>query len=290
MFTQMQKRITTVLFALTLFTTPMTPVYAQDDDPAAPPVTAAVVNQPAATEAMMSAEAVFTLDELAVTTAEPKSAEQATEKLVPSAEETNEESDVKRHLYLPMITNGIGSATDVEAAATTASWRTLKYEGFEGAFPNTGWRAYDCNGTRYGVQYWDDTNYKRYSGSWSGWAARGGANGLDPRNYFYPNNACSWMIYGPFSLSRAQNALLTFKYWNQSERNYDWLNWYVSCDGTNFTGWQVSGDSGGWRTGSWNLSQCLRDSTVWIGFKFTSDGSNVDDGPFIDDIYIQEYR
>lgn len=289
MFIHMRKRITTVLFTFTLLATPMIPVYAQDDDPAEP-VIAADVNQPAATETMMSAEAVFTTDEPAATDTEPKSARQTTEKLVPNAEEAYAESDAKRHLYLPMITNGSGSGADVEAAATTAYWRTIKYEGFEGAFPNTAWRVSDCNGTNYGVQYWDDTSYMRYSGSWSGWAARGGANGRDPRDSFYPNNACSWMVYGPFSLSRAQNALLTFKYWNQSERNYDWLSWYVSCNGTNFTGMGVSGDSGGWRTASLSLNRCLRDSTVWIAFKFTSDSSIVDDGPFIDNIYIQEYR
>lgn len=150
MFIHMRKRITTVLFTFTLLATPMIPVYAQDDDPAEP-VIAADVNQPAATETMMSAEAVFTTDEPAATDTEPKSARQTTEKLVPNAEEAYAESDAKRHLYLPMITNGSGSGADVEAAATTAYWRTIKYEGFEGAFPNTAWRVSDCNGTNYGA-------------------------------------------------------------------------------------------------------------------------------------------
>ena len=179
------------------------------------------------------------------------------------------------------------SVNEVAASAADASWRTIKFEGFEGAWPNSGWRTYDCNGTANGDYFWDDESWIALSGRWSGWPA---GNRLNPATTFYPNNACAWMIYGPFSLRLAQSARLVFNYWNQSERDLDWIGWYASCDGVNFSGFRVSGDSGGWRSATQSLNGCGRDSTVWIGYKFTSDGSVVDDGPFIDNIYIQEFR
>jgi hypothetical protein len=99
----------------------------------------------------------------------------------------------------------------------------------------------------------------------------------------------SWMVYGPFSLRYALSSRLFFRYWNQSERNFDYFNWYYSCNGANFYGFRVSGDSGGWQYRYMTIP-CTGDSTVWIAFRFTSDGSVTDDGPFVDNVYVQEYR
>lgn len=195
--------------------------------------------------------------------------------------------DNKALLFLPQI--GGGSLGDAEASSTTAYWRNIAIETFEGLFPSGYWRAYDGNGTSYGQYYWDDDDYKPYSGRWSAWAANGGINGRDPQYYYYPNRADSWMVYGPFSLRYAQSARLFFRYWNQSERNFDYFNWYYSCNGVNFYGVRVSGDSGGWQY-RYLTVPCTGDSTVWIAFRFTSDGSIIDDGPFVDNVYIQEYR
>lgn len=183
-------------------------------------------------------------------------------------------------------------ATD-EHNAARASWRTIKYETFEGRFPNTRWRVADCNGSADGLYYWNDTRALSHAGSRSAWPA---ANRLNPEDYFYPNDMCAWMIYGPFSLRDASAAQLRFTYWNQSELGYDWFAWLASRDGIHFSGRQVSGNSSGWRTVTLDLAKvpglgsCLDDATVWIAFRFGSDGSIVEDGPFIDDVFIQAFR
>lgn len=203
-------------------------------------------------------------------------------KLTPSALTAPPSSHDKTSLVDPLI-------------PTTVGWTTIMSEGFEGVFPNTNWRTFDNNGTMDGEYFWDDDNYRPHTNSWSAWPARGGANGVAPQTYYYPNNAQSWMVYGPFDLRDAAAAELQFYYWNQSEQNYDWLNWYASTNGTDFYGYRVSGDSSGWQFVNFDLTtvptlgNLAGSSNVWIAFDFTSDSSNVDDGPFIDDIVLQKY-
>jgi len=181
-----------------------------------------------------------------------------------------------------------------EPTDSATSWSTIVSEGFEYAFPSGLRNVFDHDGTTNGEYYWDDDDYKPYTGVWSAWAANGGANGLDPASYYYPNNAFSWMEYGPFDLSNANDADLLFRYWNQSEQYYDWFGWYASLDGVNYHGTQTSGDSGGWQYLDFDLTNVptignvTGDSSVWIAFIFTSDISNVDDGPFVDDIVLQK--
>lgn len=173
-------------------------------------------------------------------------------------------------------------------------WTTIKSEGFEGQFPNGAWQVFDNDGSTNGQYYWDDDDYKPRAGSWSAWAANGGANARDPQYSFYANNMRSWMRYGPFDLSNANDAELLFHYWNQSEANYDYFGWYASANGTNFYGYRVSGDSGGWRYVNFDLTavptlgNLVGDSSVWIAFIFNSDSSIVDDGPFVDDVLLQK--
>ena len=183
---------------------------------------------------------------------------------------------------------------EMAEAAAVDGWVTIKSEGFEGAFPNTGWRVLDSNGTTNGEYYWDDTSYTRYAGSWSAWPAKGGANGLNPSTYNYANNMRSRMIYGPFSLIDASDANLQFYYRNQSEANYDYFQWLASVDGTNFYGYQTSGDSGGWRSVTFDLKSVptlgnlMGRSSVWVAFYFVSDGSITQKGPFVDSITLQK--
>jgi hypothetical protein len=266
---------------LLLFTTP---ALAQED---AGEVVTAQEESTAATEVISEGALIFGAEDVDQVS-EAKTTVQGTDKLQVS-EDAPAAEDNKPLLFLPQV---VGSANAVQEANTDspmAYWRNIKVETFEGLFPNTLWRVYDSNGTTNGEYYWDDDNYKPYSGSWSAWPANGGRNARDPQYYYYPNNARSWMKFGPFSLRYAQQARLFFRYWNQSEANYDKFWWTYSCNGTNFYGGNTSGNSGGWRYRYFNIP-CRGDSTVWIGFYFQSDGSVVDDGPFVDNVYIQEYR
>lgn len=163
--------------------------------------------------------------------------------------------------------------------------QTLLSEGFEGAFPYSGWTLIDNSSTDGGEFLWDDDDYKPYSGGWSAWPANGGANGLDPYYYYYPNNSSSWMIYGPMNLSDANSAEANFKLWRAIEPCCDWLFFGVSTDGTNFSGSYFT-DAVDWSQISADLSGYAGTSNIWIGFLFFSDSSVVDDGPFVDDISV----
>jgi putative hemolysin len=184
--------------------------------------------------------------------------------------------------------------TSVQTPEGVRGWMTIMSEDFEGTFPSGAWTVFDNNGSSYGELYWDDDDYLPHSGGWSAWAANGGADGLDPQYYYYTNNMDSWMVYGPFDLGDADDAELLFYYWNQSEQDYDWFGWYASINGSNFYGYHTSGDSGGWIYRNFDLTNVptlgdvTGDSSVWIAFTFQSDGSNVNDGPFVDDITLQK--
>ncbi len=188
---------------------------------------------------------------------------------------------------------------DVRTPVKAAGWSTIVSEDFEGAFPTGSWNVFDGDGATNGEYYWGADDYKPYSGSMSAWPAKGGANGLDPSSFYYPNNVNSWMMYGPFDLSNSSDAELLFYYWNSSEPNYDFFGWYASTDGSNFHGTSVSGESGGWLYVNFDLTavptlgNITGSSSVWIAFVFSSDVNNTGglnyDGPFVDNIVLQKY-
>lgn len=200
-------------------------------------------------------------------------------------------------------TDGSTKITPLEDTSSTPNGRlapdvtastTIMRESFEGAFPSGSWRTFDGNGQTNGEYFWKDTSYqdgsyRPHGGSWSAWPA---ASSLSPAEYYYPNNMVSWMIYGPFDLRGATSAKLKFWYWNKSELNYDYFKWLASANGTNFSGMQNSGNSGGWQYVEFDLANVysvgslLGDDSAWIAFQFVSDDSVVDDGPFVDDVEL----
>jgi hypothetical protein len=227
--------------------------------------------------------AAFLLGQLAAVA--PARAGAGSEQAAGSAVEARRAASLTLDAAPPAIADaGQGSSP---APTRGLGWNVLMTEGFEGAFPTGLWDVFDNNGPTGGDYVWDDDDYKPHTGARSAWPARGGANGVDPAvSLHYPNDMDSWMVFGPFDLTGYSAAKLEFWYWNQSELNYDWLSWMTSPDGTNFGGFGVSGDSGGWVFQSIDLTARLGDPSVWIAFGFQSNGSNVDDGPFVDDITL----
>ncbi|MDY0019210.1 MAG: S8 family peptidase, partial [Anaerolineae bacterium] len=173
---------------------------------------------------------------------------------------------------------------------SAAGLTTIMSENFEGAFPTGLWSVFDDDGATNGEYYWDDITYKPYAGTYSAWA---GASGLSPSSY-YTDYMKSWMVYGPFDLSDAAAANLQFYYWSKTELDYDYFGWYASADGTNFYGTRVSGAAASWNyvdfdlTNVPTLGDLSGDSSVWIAFIFTSDGSGVDVGSFVDNVVLQK--
>jgi hypothetical protein len=168
---------------------------------------------------------------------------------------------------------------------SAAPWVNILFEGFEGAFPGV-WSTFDNNGSLGGDVCWDDEPIYPFAGSWSGFPAGNCADGV-PTGDFYTNDMDSWLVYGPFSLAGKKNADLKFKFWNESEENFDYFYWCSSSNGTNFSCKRHSGDTGGYRNGKLKLKNLTGDSSVWIAFVFQSDGSVTDYGPYLDNIVLR---
>ncbi|MGE5123550.1 MAG: hypothetical protein ACM3H7_03475 [Acidobacteriaceae bacterium] len=176
---------------------------------------------------------------------------------------------------------------------TPSGWETLVNTTFEGDFPGP-WEVFDNNGTSYGEYFWAARPCRAYAGSNSGWAVGGGANGTPLScGGNYPDEADSWMEYGPFSLANATAADLNFVLWQNTEFGYDEICYGASIDGVNFSG--VCNDN----TGTWidstldlsnvyNLGDLRGQPQVWVAIIFTSDGSlNHAEGGYVDNIVLR---
>ena len=193
--------------------------------------------------------------------------------------------------YIPVATPAEGPSDPNSHA--TAGWSTLFSDDFSNM--STLWqRSVNPGSTN---AYWGRVAYRPENPSlgWTpmAWCAADGTAGRTPGNT-YPAFMSGWMCVGPFDLRDARNATLSFRYWNESESGYDYLEWLASKDGTNYNGYQVSGNSQGWQTVQFDLSAVpslgdLRGlAAVWFGFRFSSDGSNQLLGAFIDDVVLQK--
>jgi M6 family metalloprotease-like protein len=195
----------------------------------------------------------------------------------------------------PTITAGVTATPTPTATTQPGGWVTIIHEGFEGSFPGA-WEVADEGGA--GEYTWGKRNCRPFAGSFSGWAVGGGANGQSLAcGSVYPNERESWLVYGPFSLAGATAAEVTFKFWLNTEYEYDYFYVLASTDGTNFDGggW-ATGNSQGWRDGRLDLANVeglgnlLGRSQVWIAFLFTSDGSEgLAEGAYVDEITLRKY-
>lgn len=171
-------------------------------------------------------------------------------------------------------------------ATQTAGWQIIYSDGFEGTFPGA-WQ-------RLGNPGWARTNCQAAAGGYSVWPAADGTGAVVPCTNNYPNNLNAWLMYGPFSLEGAAAAELAFQRWQRTEPDYDYLKWLASTDGQNFSGWQSSGDSGGWTATTFDLSSVptlgdLRgQAQVWIVFILQSDADINDLGAFVDEVVIRK--
>lgn len=192
----------------------------------------------------------------------------------------------------PVSSSSTFSDVPNQTVVASANVRVLLSEGFEvGAFPPG-----QGNWNVTGAPQWDDETYKPFTGSWSAWAAGGGTGALNPASGNYANNMNSWMIAGPFDLSLSLAPRVLFNWWNISEANYDRLYWLASTNGTNFHGYASSGNTGGWRFETFDLTSVptlgnlAGQSRVWIAFRFQSDSTCTYQGAFVDNVTLDQRR
>ncbi|MCL5962695.1 MAG: S8 family peptidase [Chloroflexi bacterium] len=173
---------------------------------------------------------------------------------------------------------------------------TIASEDFEGAFPGS-WVVDDGDGATNGEFYWGKRNCRPYAGGYSGWGVGAGANGASLTcGANYPDNARSWMIYGPFSLEGATAGDISFKRWVNNEPGVDKLGVYASVDGGSFYGGFYSGNSGDWRDSSldltnvYNLGNLMGKPQVWVALVFSSSSStNSAEGGYVDNIVVRKF-
>jgi hypothetical protein len=113
----------------------------------------------------------------------------------------------------------------------------------------------------------------------------------------YPDDVLSWMVYGPFSLSDAIAAELTFQLWLNAERDYDLFYYMASIDGEEFYGPPgLSGSTDEWTavtldlTAVPELGNLAGQPEVWIAFVFASDFAvHYSDGAHVDDVLVRKW-
>jgi hypothetical protein len=174
-------------------------------------------------------------------------------------------------------------------------WTTIFSDHIEGAFPGD-WNVFDNDGSNNGEYFWAKKDCRPYTGSYSAWVVGAGADGSALScSSAYPDNAQSWMVYGPFSLEEATDAEFIFMYWLNSEPIYDDLFVGASIDGNSFYGETNSGDQD-WTEKNFDLTDVytLGDLTgqpeVWVAIAFQSDSSvSYSEGAYVDNIEIRQY-
>ena len=169
-----------------------------------------------------------------------------------------------------------------------ARWVTIMEEDFEDPFPGKGWELADYSEADKGEYLWGRDDYFPNGGLYSAWPARSGADGLDPDEYYYPDNLDTWMAYGPFDLSDAIDAELLFYFLLDTELEYGFLSWGAWTSVADVDGESISGWTSDWTDRRFSLGPWLGESEVYVGFGFTSDASESGDGPFIDDILLRK--
>lgn len=185
-------------------------------------------------------------------------------------------------------------------ASSTASHEPVAMvmsENFEGGWPAVGWDLDDYSDSDGGEFLWGKRSCHPHTGSFAGWAVGGGAQGGTLLcSGTYPNNTYTWAVYGPFNLSNATAATLTYSYWGRTEFelscNYDLFFVGSSVDNYNFSGSTYCGDwtngttGNGYYQGSLNLSNRLGQNQVWVAFVLSTDSVVVDIGITIDDVIL----
>lgn len=182
---------------------------------------------------------------------------------------------------------------------STLSVPTQMSEGFEGQWPSIGWLLVDQSGSDGGEFLWGKRDCHPRTGGFAGWATGGGAQGSAfDCTALYPNNLYTWIIYGPFDLSQATAASMTYYFWGESEvigpcGEGDWLFVGSSSNGAEFTGSAICGDwlngseSNGYNQGILDLTSRLGQSQVWVALTMISDGTGVKQGFMIDDVVLE---
>ena len=170
-------------------------------------------------------------------------------------------------------------------------------EGFEGVWPAGAWTVGDYSSGDGGEYLWNDRSCWPHTGNWAAYSVGGGASGNNLECWEgYPDLVNTWAIYGPFNLSGASSASMTFHFTGATEGGdgcpFDKFFAGHSANGTDFIGTFYCGDWTGGPAGNQyylrtiDIAPRLGDGSVWIGFALQADDSQTDIGIMLDDVRI----
>lgn len=162
-----------------------------------------------------------------------------------------------------------------KVSVLSSTWTDVFRDDFEGSFPGS-WQVS-------GNPTWGVETSRANSGTHSLWCA--GSSRQPSEGYV--DNMNAWATIGPFDLSTADEVEIEFAAWLAVESGYDFLRVAVSIDGATFS--QVLSLTGNnpWQNYPVSLNAYAGSSTVWVAFRFTSDGSVTGEGAYIDDVVLR---
>ena len=167
------------------------------------------------------------------------------------------------------------------AATPQAGWVILAQQDFDEASMG--------NVERSGSPTWGLASCEARSDPFSIWPAARGRTAAQPCVENYPNNMEAWLVLGPFNLVNATRAEVTFDYWLDTEKGADWFGWYASEDDVTYSGIRESGNSNGWNSQTFDLSNWVGKDKVWVALVFESDDQVTDKGVFVDNVVVRKF-
>ncbi len=184
---------------------------------------------------------------------------------------------------------GGGSSTPPRPVNATVakSETTLLAEDFESSWPVSPWRVEHAAAAA--AVDWGRTEYRSAQGGSSIWCAGGGSEAPEPGGTV-PALTESWAIVGPYDLSTATSASLSFDLWLETEAFNDLLMWLVSTNGVTFQGEARSTDTDGWHRTWVDLTSgdldVAGEAHVWIAFVYRSDRILEYEGAYVDNVTL----
>lgn len=167
----------------------------------------------------------------------------------------------------------------LRASSTAAG--DIFYSGFEESTPP--WSVGDT------VPTWALTDYRAAAGTTSAYCCGSTIQPPGP----YANDMQSWLWTNPpIDLSGVTTATFECQFWLDSELQHDQFEMLVSVNATNFYGTGWWGNSGGWMTGSMDLTavptlgNVCGQSAVYLAFVFESDESTTAEGAYVDEVRV----
>jgi len=147
----------------------------------------------------------------------------------------------------------------------------------------SGWHLIDAN-------TWGASTHRPSTGSYSAWCL--GASGLST----YPDDYIARMSRGPYDLSTSSGlTVFNADMWVQSEQDYDFVKMMVSTDGSNYYGYEWSGEGTFWQAKSldlrniYTLGNVAQSPHVWVMLEFESDEDNSGlEGAYFDNVTLKD--